>query len=74
MAEIIITIIHLALTAALVVLLAIAYRENNTLRSSLAKAGITLVELQHKVNFYRGECKELESELNILKQNENEKN
>ena len=74
MAEIIITIIHLALTAALIVLLAIAYRENNTLRSSLAKAGITLVELQHKVNFYRGECKELESELNILKQNENEKN
>lgn len=74
MAEIIITIIHLALTATLIVLLAIAYRENNTLRSSLAKAGITLVELQHKVNFYRGECKELESELNILKQNENEKN
>lgn len=74
MAEIIITIIHLALTAALIVLLAIAYMENNTLRSSLAKAGITLVELQHKVNFYKGECKELESELNILKQNENEKN
>ena len=59
MAEIIITIIHLALTAAIIVLLAIAYRENNTLRSSLAKAGITLVELQHKVNFYRGECEEL---------------
>ena len=56
MAEIIITIIHLALTAALIVLLALAYRENNTLRSSLAKAGITLVELQHKVNFYKGEC------------------
>lgn len=74
MAEIIITIIHLALTAALIVLLALAYRENNTLRSSLAKAGITLVELQHKLNFYRGECKELESELNILKQNGNEKN
>ena len=74
MAEIIITIIHLALTAALIVLLAIAYRENNTLRSSLTKAGITLVELQHKLNFYKGECKELESELNILKQNENEKN
>lgn len=74
MAEIIITIIHLALTAALIVLLALAYRENNTLRSSLAKAGITLVELQHKVNFYKGECKELESELNILKQNGNEKN
>lgn len=74
MAEIIITIIHLALTATLIVLLAIAYRENNTLRSSLAKTGITLVELQHKVNFYRGECEELESELNRLKQNGNEKN
>lgn len=66
MAEIIITIIHLALTAALIVLLAIAYRENNTLRSSLAKAGITLVELQHKVNFYRGECDELEREISKL--------
>ena len=66
MAEIIITIIHLALTAALIVLLAIAYRENNTLRSSLARAGITLVELQHKVNFYRGECGELEREISKL--------
>lgn len=66
MAEIIITIIHLALTAALVVLLALAYRENNTLRSSLAKAGITLVELQHKVNFYKGECDELEREISKL--------
>ena len=66
MAEIIITIIHLALTAALIVLLAIAYRENNTLRSSLAKAGITLVELQHKVNFYKGECDELEREISKL--------
>ena len=66
MAEIIITIIHLALTAALIVLLAIAYRENNTLRSSLAKAGITLVELQHKVNFYKGECEELEREISKL--------
>lgn len=73
MAEIIITIIHLALTAALIVLLAIAYRENNTLRSSLAKAGITLVELQHKVNFYKGECKELEREISKL-ENRNEKN
>ena len=73
MAEIIITIIHLALTAALIVLLAIAYRENNTLRSSLAKAGITLVELQHKVNFYRGECDELEREISKLK-NRYEKN
>ena len=66
MAEIIITIIHLALTAALIVLLALAYRENNTLRSSLAKAGITLVELQHKVNFYKGECDELEREISKL--------
>lgn len=66
MAEIIITIIHLALTAALIVLLALAYRENNTLRTSLAKAGITLVELQHKVNFYRGECEELEHEISKL--------
>lgn len=66
MAEIIITIIHLALTAALIVLLAIAYRENNSLRSSLAKAGITLVELQHKVNFYKGECEELEREISKL--------
>lgn len=74
MAEIIITIIHLSLTAALIVLLALAYRENSTLRSSLAKAGITLVELQHKVNFYKVECEEIESELNRLKQNENEKN
>ena len=72
MAEIIITIIHLALTAALIVLLAIAYRENNTLRSSLAKAGITLVELQHKVNFYRGEGEELERELSKL-ENRHEK-
>lgn len=73
MAEIIITIIHLALTATLVVLLAIAYRENNTLRSSLAKAGITLVELQHKVNFYKGECEELEREISKL-ENRHEKN
>ena len=73
MAEIIITIIHLALTAALIVLLALAYRENNTLRSSLAKAGITLVELQHKVNFYKGECEELEREISKL-ENKNEKN
>lgn len=73
MAEIIITIIHLALTAALIVLLAIAYRENNTLRSSLAKAGITLVELQHKVNFYKGECEELEREISKL-ENRHEKN
>ena len=73
MAEIIITIIHLALTAALIVLLAIAYRENNTLRSSLAKAGITLAELQHKVNFYRGECVELEREISKL-ENRYEKN
>lgn len=73
MAEIIITIIHLALTAALIVLLALAYRENNTLRSSLAKAGITLVELQHKVNFYKGECKELEREISKL-ENKYEKN
>lgn len=73
MAEIIITIIHLALTAALIVLLAIAYRENNTLRSSLAKAGITLVELQHKMNFYKGECKELEREISKL-ENRYEKN
>ena len=73
MAEIIITIIHLALTAALIVLLAIAYRENNTLRSSLAKAGITFVELQHKVNFYRGECDELEREISKL-ENRYEKN
>ncbi len=73
MAEIIITIIHLALTAALIVLLAIAYRENNTLRSSLAKAGITLVELQHKVNFYKGECEELEREISKL-ENKYEKN
>ena len=73
MAEIIITIIHLALTAALIVLLAIAYRENNTLRSSLAKAGITLVELQHKVNFYRSECEELEREISKL-ENRHEKN
>ena len=73
MGEIIITIIHLALTAALIVLLAIAYRENNTLRSSLAKAGITLVELQHKVNFYRGECEELEREISKL-ENRYEKN
>ena len=73
MAEIIITIIHLALTAALIVLLAIAYRENNTLRSSLAKAGITLVELQHKVNFYKGECEEIEREISKL-ENRYEKN
>ena len=73
MAEIIITIIHLALTAALIVLLSIAYRENNTLRSSLAKAGITLVELQHKVNFYKGECEELEREISKL-ENRHEKN
>lgn len=73
MAEIIITIIHLALTAALIVLLAIAYRENNSLRSSLAKAGITLVELQHKVNFYKGECEELEREISKL-ENRYEKN
>ena len=73
MAEIIITIIHLALTAALIVLLAIAYMENNTLRSSFAKAGITLVELQHKVNFYRGECEELEREISKL-ENRYEKN
>ena len=73
MAELIITIIHLALTAALIVLLAIAYRENNTLRSSLAKAGITLVELQHKVNFYKGECEELEREISKL-ENRHEKN
>ena len=73
MAEIIITIIHLALTATLIVLLAIAYRENNTLRSSLAKAGITLVELQHKVNFYKGECEELEREISKL-ENRHEKN
>ena len=73
MAELIITIIHLALTAALIVLLAIAYMENNTLRSSLAKAGITLVELQHKVNFYKGECEELEREISKL-ENRYEKN
>ena len=73
MEEIIITIIHLVLTAALIVLLAIAYRENNTLRSSLAKAGITLVELQHKVNFYKGECEELEREISKL-ENRHEKN
>lgn len=73
MAEIIITIIHLALTAALIVLLALAYRENNTLRSSLAKAGITLVELQHKVNFYKGECEELERGISKL-ENKYEKN
>ena len=73
MAEIIITIIHLALTAALIVLLALAYRENNTLRSSLAKTGITLVELQHKVNFYKGECEELEREISKL-ENKYEKN
>lgn len=73
MAEIIITIIHLALTAALIVLLALAYRENGRLRSSLAKAGITLVELQHKVNFYKGECEELEREISKLK-NRYEKN
>ena len=73
MAEIIITIIHLALTAALIGLRATAYRENNTVRSSLAKAGITLVELQHKVNFYRGECEELEREISKL-ENRYEKN
>lgn len=73
MAELIITIIHLALTATLIVLLAIAYRENNTLRSSLAKAGITLVELQHKVNFYKGECEELEREISKL-ENRHEEN
>ena len=73
MTEIIITIIHIALTAALIVLLAIAYRENNSLRSSLAKAGITLVELQHKVNFYKGECEELEREISKL-ENRYEKN
>ena len=73
MAEIIITIIHLALTAALIVLLALAYRENNTLSSSLAKAGITIVELQHKVNFYKGECEELEREISKL-ENRYEKN
>ena len=73
MAEIIITIIHLALTAALIVLLALAYRENNTLRSSLATAGVTLVELQHKVNFYKGECEELEREISKL-ENRYEKN
>lgn len=73
MAEIIITIIHLALTAALIVLLALAYRENNTLSSSLAKSGITLVELQHKVNFYKGECEELEREISKL-ENRYEKN
>lgn len=73
MAEIIITIIHLALTAALIVLLALAYRENNTLRSSLTKAGITLIELQHKVNFYKGECEELEREISKL-ENRYEKN
>lgn len=73
MAEIIITIIHLALTATLIVLLALAYRENNTLRSSLATAGITLVELQHKVNFYRSECEELEREISKL-ENRYEKN
>ena len=73
MAEIIITIIHLALTAALIVLLAIEYRENDTLRSSLTKAGITLVELQHKVNFYRGECEKLEREISKL-ENRYEKN
>ena len=73
MAEIIITIIHLALTATLIVLLAIAYRENNTLRSSLAKAGITLVELRQKVNFYKGECEELEREISKL-ENRYEKN
>ena len=73
MAEIIITIIHLALTAALIVLLALAYRENNTLRFSLAKAGITLVELQHKLNFYKGECEEIEREISKL-DNRYEKN
>ena len=73
MAEIIITIIHLALTAALIVLLALSYRENNTLRSSLATAGVKLVELQHKVNFYKGECEELEREISKL-ENRYEKN
>ena len=73
MAEIIITIIHLALTAALIVLLSLAYRENNTLRSSLATAGVKLVELQHKVNFYKGECEELEREISKL-ENRYEKN
>ena len=73
MAEIIRTIIHLALTAALIVLLALAYRENNTLRSSLATAGVKLVELQHKVNFYKGECEELEREISKL-ENRYEKN
>lgn len=73
MAELIITIIHLALTATLIVLLALAYKENNTLRSSLAKAGIALVELQHKVNFYKGECEELEREISKL-ENRYEKN
>lgn len=73
MAEIIITIIHLALTAALIVMLALAYRENNTLRSSLATAGVKLVELQHKVNFYKGECEELEREISKL-ENRYEKN
>ena len=73
MEEIIITIIHLALTAALIVLLALANRENNTLRYSLSKSGITLVELQHKVNFYKGECEELEREISKL-ENRYEKN
>lgn len=73
MAELIITIIHLALTATLIVLLAIAYKENNTLRFRLAKAGIALVELQHKVNFYKGECEELEREISKL-ENRYEKN
>lgn len=73
MAELIITIIHLSLTATLIVLLALAYRENNTLRSSLATAGIKLVELQHKVNFYKGECEELEREISKL-ENRYEKN
>ena len=73
MAEIIITIIHLALTATLIVMLALAYRENNTLRSSLATAGVKLVELQHKVNFYKGECEELEREISKL-ENRYEKN
>ena len=73
MAEIIITIMHLAITATLIVLLSLAYRENNTLRSSLVKAGITLAELQHKVNFYKGECNELEREISKL-ENRYEKN
>ena len=73
MAAIIMTIIRLALTAALIVRLAIAYRENETLRSSLAKAGIILVELQHEVNFYRGECEGLEREISKL-ENRYEKN